>query len=247
MARNFERFFSGYAPGNAPRYLHVPEVSGPPQTHWLDLERSSAQYASITDAAQNGALDITGALTIEARIKPESGAGVFNTLVSKLSGSSQRSYILRLTTSQQLDFIVCETGASATDYRATTTTTIADGVEVHVAAVFTPSVGSTIYVDGVAQSLTTSGSPPASIHNGTLPFEIGAQNALNQYDGLIADVRIWNVARTAGEVAGNASVDVDPETAGIVGYWYKSDSHEDLTANGNDLTATNAPVFVSYP
>ena len=52
-------------------------------SHSLDLESSSSQYASITDASQTG-LDITGDLTIELWAKFESLPSEYNySIVSK--------------------------------------------------------------------------------------------------------------------------------------------------------------------
>lgn len=82
---------SGSTPTFYDNYL-VSQGGEPTNTKSLDLEASSSQYASVTDNADQS---ITGDLTIEAYIKPESLPTTGNemTLVSKWDeNGNQRSY-----------------------------------------------------------------------------------------------------------------------------------------------------------
>lgn len=61
-----------------------------------------------------------------------------------------------------------------------------------------------------------------------------------QLNGDIAEVRVWNVARTQEEIW-TSMYDVDPATPGLIGYWKfdegEGDTVHDLTGNGNDAVA----------
>lgn len=66
--------------------------------------------------------------------------------------------------------------------------------------------------------------------------------------GEISELRIWNVARTAEEIAANPYV-VDPHSAGLIAYWKFNEGTGnkiiDHTGNGNDLTGEKSPVWVN--
>lgn len=67
-----------------------------------------------------------------------------------------------------------------------------------------------------------------------------------QLNGDIAEVRVWNVARTEEEIWTNM-YEVDPATPGLIGYWKfnegESDKVPDLTGNGNDAVAHTTVVW----
>lgn len=65
-----------------------------------------------------------------------------------------------------------------------------------------------------------------------------------QFDGLIDDVRVWNVARTEGEIVANMDKELAGNEPGLVAYWkFNGESLEDATANNNDLTNHNGVTF----
>lgn len=67
-----------------------------------------------------------------------------------------------------------------------------------------------------------------------------------QLNGDIAEVRVWNVARSEEEIWTNM-YDVDPATPGLIGYWKfnegAGDKVPDLTGNGNDAVAHTTVVW----
>lgn len=67
-----------------------------------------------------------------------------------------------------------------------------------------------------------------------------------QLNGDIAEVRVWNVARSEEEIW-TSMYDVDPKTPGLIGYWKfnegEGDTVPDLTGNGNDAVAHTTVVW----
>lgn len=92
---------------------------------------------------------------------------------------------------------------------------------------------------------TTTGSLTA-IFNSTSNAAIGADfntTARNFYNGLIDEVRIWNIQRSEDDVKSNMSFYVDPTTPGLVA-WYKCNgNYDDATSNANHLGGENSPTF----
>ena len=101
-------------------------------TYSLDLEAGSSQYASIADVSQTG-LDITGDLTLEAWIKPETLTSS-DTVLSKYDPgnvTNQRSYRFQTLDTGFIRFQVSSNGSTPTG--ASSTGTIATGSWYHIA------------------------------------------------------------------------------------------------------------------
>lgn len=197
-------------------------------THSIDLEWSSSQSLSAADAS---AFDISGNMTIEAWIKRESTGG--QTLVCKMNGdggSSVRSYCLalELTGSNAIDFLVSN---GTTHQWGSVSQSIATGAWHHVAVVYTASAGTAeFFYDG--SSLGTATGYPTTVNNTSEAFRIGGDG----FDGLIDDIRLWNVARSGTEITDDKSRELNGNETGLVGYWKLNNSLADTSASGNTLT-----------
>jgi hypothetical protein len=105
----------------------------------------------------------------------------------------------------------------------TVPTTVLDGTWHHVAAV-RAGAGLTLYLDGQPVAATGRGNarPPLNTDNG-LRLLIGdtdqAQEPYGPLPGMVTDVRLWNRARTAAEVAEQRSVRLTGSEPALVGYW----------------------------
>lgn len=94
-----------------------------------------------------------------------------------------------------------------------------------------------LYVDG-ALAAASSASPN---YLTPLSFWIGSVDGQSEfYAGDMDDLRVWSVARTAGEIANDIAGDVPDDAPGLVAH-FSCDSAEgtrvrDATAYGNDMT-----------
>ena len=190
-------------------------------THSLDLENGSSQYASIADASQTG-LDLSGDFTLEAWVKIESLPGTGNRIIMGKHGDNgdQRAYRLDVDTAGKLGLIVTDDGTWTNGHRLWIRSPLAipTGIHVHVAVSFNIGTETAIfYVNGVAMeganTLDVGTSLGATLFNSNQPFAIGCDfdpsNAgRNFWDGLIDEVRVWSDIRTATEIADNIFADV---------------------------------------
>lgn len=224
-------------------------------THSLDLERSSSQYARITDGSQTG-LDITGDITIEAWVKLEqlpSTAGSLFVIAGKGDWGNSvntRAYYLSINTDDKVFFQCSKDGGTSNRLsEIQDTASISTGEWTHIAvAVDVSANSSSIYINGnLVSSTSLVNGTISSIYNSNNDFFVGARKADGSYvnflDGLIDEVRVWNDIRTTQEVTDNMNLELVGDEAGLVGYWKFNDNYDDETSNANDLTAVNSPVF----
>lgn len=215
-----------------------------PVTHSLDLETASDQEATRADTA---VLDLTTALTIEGWFKPETVGSRY--LVTKYDAdtSTARSYAFQTSAGTSLELYIQDTGGGAAT--ASVSYTGVNGVWVHLAVTWESASGDTkFYVNGSQQGATQTLQTGDTIRNTATNFSIGGAKDDNSgfYDGLIHDVRLWNVVRTQPQINGNkTNCDLDVASSGLVGWWPFNNDYTDKTANALTLTAVNAPVFVS--
>lgn len=94
-----------------------------------------------------------------------------------------------------------------------------------------------IYVDGVRDSEDS-----ADHHNTFQRFELGMSwggyYSSQEFRGRIAEVRVWNRARTAGQIQ-SSMCNVDPQSEGLVAYWRMNEGQGhifyDRTGHGYDM------------
>lgn len=111
----------------------------------------------------------------------------------------------------------------------------------------------TFYLNAV--SLGTITGTLGAIHDNTSRFAVGASyngagSAANFYDGLIDEVRLFNMPRSATDFLLGLNTQIATNTPGLVAYYKFNGDYSDSTTNTNTLTATNSPVFssdVPYP
>jgi hypothetical protein len=215
-------------------------------TYSLDFESGSSQHAYAADSAS---LSITGDMTIEFWVKPESLPDTQYRIVDKTNdASNQDAYSILVSSNGKLNLTISSSDGAYTDgiFWNSTNALFSTGAWAHFAIVVDVSASSvTVYKNGTAVAGTSSGTG-TSIFNGTAKLSIGCQawdNPIRFYDGLIDEVRIWNDIRTEAEIQANMNVELVGNEAGLVAYYKLNNSALDETANNNDLTLVNSPTY----
>lgn len=104
-----------------------------------------------------------------------------------------------------------------------------------------------VYIDGHLMAEGTSRASINIIGNGTdRNFLVGkSYEDGRDLNGCISEARVWDVVRTADEIA-NSIYTVDPTSPGLIAYWKFDDlstyTVKDYSGNGNDLTAKRAQL-----
>lgn len=164
------------------------------------------------------------------------------------SGATQRRFLLYYTTGRVLTVDSIADGGGA--FSASTTTTAATNAWHHALAIWDSSTSRRVYLNGSGASTNTS----AATTTGLSTFAIGARNNLGSWgvswNGLIAEVAVWNVALTPGELvalnSGASPLTVRP--ASLVHYvpLTGQDSANDWDLCGTQLGLTNSPAPSAY-
>jgi hypothetical protein len=124
---------------------------------------------------------------------------------------------------------------------------VADGVWHHVAATREQSSGAMVlYVDGTQ---VASGSGSTESRDASDQIRIGSiQTGNNFYNGLIDEIRIWDVARSQTQIRSNQFQSLTGSEAGLVAYWRCDDGSgttlTDSTGHGDDGTLVDNPTWV---
>lgn len=226
----------------------------------IDLELSSSQYLSITDANQTG-LDLSSDFTFEAWIKLEqlpSVAGTSFIIFDKEdTAGDQRCYRWYLDTTDTFFLTINDDGTNTISHyrykKSNVSLGASDvGVWVHTAVSFTPTSTAVFYKNGVNVGATdVSGTGVTGIFNSSASFKIGSIQLSGTpswfFDGKIDEARVWNDIRTDAEIVDYKGEILNGTEANLVGYWRFENDLLDETANNNDLTNNNSATFASDP
>jgi hypothetical protein len=188
--------------------------------------------------------DVGTAVTYEAWINPDSSSSGFilNKLVSwqedkqfGLSGGSIYFYLYNVFGGTQL---FSSPSIPAHQYT-------------HVAATYDGSLGlASIYINGVFDTSKSVGSVVSnSIGNLYCGFNPVRNGWLAPFNGIIDEVRIWNIARTESEVQSTMNQALIGNEAGLTGYWKFDEGTDtiayDATGNHNNGAISGATWVIS--
>ncbi|NTW31245.1 MAG: LamG domain-containing protein [Bacteroidetes bacterium] len=202
----------------------------------------SSQYTYI---ANNPSISITGDFSLEAWINSNNTPTDEERFIAKCDGGwNGFSFILYNSSGKnyvQANY-VSGTGIYTGSYCEITLT---PGTWYHVAATADVSDKNIkIYINGIEQSVTNITTGATSVLNaGDLVIGRFAGSNIRFFDGLMDDVRIWNVIRTSSEITDNYDKELAGNESGLVAYYKFNNSYLDETSNNNDLTAVSSPTF----
>ena len=188
-----------------------------------DFERGSSHRLTRTNANLVG-LNMTGAFTIVATVRPESVGNEMTICGIWETSGNQRKYRLWINTSGNPCLSVSVNG---TDVVTVTGGHIFNAGEVEtISARYIPGEILQIIV-GDEIDVTNTTSIPASLHASTDDFIVGADSnssAVNHYDGFLDELHIWDVALSPYELEIMVEGMGGDVEAGGMHYWAAKDT-----------------------
>jgi Concanavalin A-like lectin/glucanases superfamily len=191
-------------------------------------------------------MNIDSAITLEAWIKPQDNPSRFyHYIIGK--GVTLPVYSMELInpslnpaftlTGLTVDY----TGAGSYWSRLVLNETISNQSWTHVAMTFSNEVGLTVYINGDL-AYHTSATGYLTHSNDNLRIGVLLNETYQLYfKGLIDEVRIWKIARTAAQIKDNMGKELTGTEPGLVGYWNFNDSYGSMTVSdksGNENSGT---------
>jgi hypothetical protein len=232
----------------------VANTTPPTSPHYVDLDGVD-DYLQAADADGlsfgNGTSDT--ALTFEAWIRPD--AMVRHHLISKWYSASSE-YKLHIA-SGRIRLDLHDSTAQATVSAFTTNSQPLIGSWHHLAVTYdgrggaAAADGIAIYIDGVSVALTRfNNAAYVAMENLSAPLQIGREGPnWKQYDGGLDELRLWNVARTAGEIQSGMASGLSGLEPGLVAYWKFSEgtgtTAGDESAGDHTATMVSGPAWVA--
>ncbi|HEY2953257.1 MAG TPA: LamG domain-containing protein, partial [Verrucomicrobiae bacterium] len=207
----------------------------------------SLRFDGVNDfvnVPNSGSLTIVGRITVEAWVN-RAAVGAQHSVVEKFgaAGSGQGGYDLRISAGDRVQFETRDDGGRAVT--VTGATAIPANTWVHIAGTW-DGANNRVFVNGVQDGIVANGRPPRA---GNTALKIGARGNDNgtPMNGGIDDARIWNVARTAAQIAANSTNCLAGDEAGLVALWHMDEgtglTTADATANHNNGTLVNAVAW----
>lgn len=195
-----------------------------PATHLnFDGTNDYVNLGTSLAASLNGSTS----LTFEAWINPSVLNG-WNNIITDYNGAYHK-VLLRIRNSNNIQFVVNSTFLNSSYAIPLNTWT-------HVAAVY-DGANMYVYANG---SLVASQPAVISLPTSTDQFNIGSRVGGSEYfTGNIDDVRVWNIARTAEQIAGAMNCELQGNESGLVAY-YQFNQGTDQVDNSGVTTLTDA-------
>lgn len=200
----------------------------------------TGDYVEIAD---NNSLDFSGQnFTVSLWAKANGGTGD-QTLISKRNGGAGYELVYKQATNQ-LEFSVENSGATAAVVTVNSFT-LSAAEWTHLAVSYNGGSGvASVYINGENPiQATQTGIDPSN----ALALRIGANVAgTNFFQGLIDEVRLWNVTRTQDQIREAMHLTLQGSETGIVSYYqFNEDSNDDIGSNNGALNGNASVIGVS--
>ena len=201
-------------------------------------------------ADPSAALDLTGSFTLEAMVKVDGYSNTWMPLVSRGPEYANQTFGLWLGSSGQ---IYLDSNGQGSVWNLGTANGVLKPGEWHrvSATVDRSNFTATLYLDGAAvatKTLNTTERQPASSQPAST-LQVGSTSMINSDRGpllgSVADVRVWNLARTAAEVAAAQSSLLQGTETGLVLNWKLIDGSGESVADSKTSGTTVAGRYVS--
>ncbi len=199
-------------------------------------------YVSIADSAS---LQMTSTMTMEAWVNPDVSGNAVQIILNK-----EGEYEMAIFADGSLNFAFAEGGVWSWH---DTGVDIARHTWTHIAISYDTGVVTT-YINGAfVDSQTLTASVIDDVYPAMNELRIGGRTnspAGQYFEGQIADVRVWNVARSQAEISAAMNTQLTGSDAGLAGYWMLDDktgtTAVDMTANVNHGTLVNGAARAGY-
>lgn len=195
--------------------------------NFMQFTSANGNYVNCSNHAS---IQLNGSLSIEAWINPATAADM--SIVEKYSAPCTGGYALRMNPSRNI--VVFSLGASNVCTPLISSGTVPLNQWSHVALTFTAGT-LRVYINGVLNGTLTGQGAPNSSPNFLTIGRRGDNSSALHFNGLIDEVRIWNIARSATDLVNAMNAPLAGNEANLVAYYNFNQSGQ-----GTGLSLTNS-------
>ena len=201
----------------------------------------SGVATSYIDLGQQAAFSPTQ-FTIEAWVNYQSltGAYILSTEGSAAASGGNQGYVLRLSGSK----LQLSMGSNAAWPELTGTTDLQLNTWYHIAATYS-GTEINLYINGVLDASSTTTTPMVTSVQNVCIGE-GSMWKSRLFTGQMADLRFWNVVRTASEIAGSMSTSLIGTEAGLVADWKMNEGAGTVVSDATGDYNITKPADVTW-
>lgn len=168
--------------------------------------------------------------------------------VAITSFAANDSWILGMNSSAK---IIARSTAAGTSVDAATSTSLSLNTWHHACARFTSATSRDAYLNGAGKGSNTTSNSPGAVDHTNIGLAHIISSFAGSYNGRIAEVTIWNVALTDGEIAALATGINSRriQSSAISGYWPIwgiSDPEPDESIWDQQMSVTGPPVYATH-
>ncbi|MFT4756291.1 MAG: hypothetical protein ACI91R_000936, partial [Vicingaceae bacterium] len=227
-------------------YSNTPYPSEPGSGYALTFNGTD-DYLTVP-ASSN--LNFTEEFTIEGWINANSSASLGAIYSQFEAGSSNKRVELQFKSSAKIGLVLSSDGATNT-YILESNSIIPLNEWVHVAATFKGGTGVVLYINGVNESFTATGTIPTTIFSSADITTIGASRQGNQnfYNGAIDEMRVWSTALSENDIRNwmTKKLNSSHDSISKLVFYYRFDENAGTTiqdlSGGNHATINSSPAW----
>lgn len=207
----------------------------------LSFDQTSNNFVNnIGGLSSYSFMQNTGVFTIEAWIQLADASAVrANSIIGNTPASAHKGFLFmydnRAGRNNQFYFHLVNGNTGAPVITSLSSVDIITDTDWHHVAVVGDGTNITFYVDGIASSGSgTMGT--FSTGGATQVMRIGSDyQAVDAFDGVIDEVRIWNDVRTQAEIRDNMCQELMGNEANLQGYWQMNENADNTCSGGEDV------------
>ena len=246
-----QRYFKGGSMKHSYMFVLVLAMLG--FSMGLAAQNNALMFDGVNDCVAIGNMtsEVSTSFTVECWFNPSSvavGSGVLATYGRTIFASSTSNEKPIWVSQRGSEIWVCAFSGNTTVIK-TTGLGLTAGTWYHIAVSVVRGGSVRLYVNGSQVATGTAGITGATWNT---TFTIGDLRPGRQlaFYGLIDEVRVWNVIRSADDIQGNYDRIVDPDSSGLVGYWMldqSSGTNVEDAAGSYDGTIRNGTALHPDP
>ncbi len=223
----------------------TPQAEDPPATNWALQFDGVNDYVDLSPSP----LGTPSSITVEAWVRIQE-SGKLHFLVTDAHDDYNDGFSLVVGVDGRVSFVAASSLSAKAAAASSTSLTV--GKWHHVAGVYDgDNEAVRVYVDGIEEAVVAYSGGIS--YSGSRDLLFGSQkkgySRSGRYlKGALDEIRIWDTARTAADIAASMQAEIETESSGLIGYWQLNEGSglntDDATGASNGGNLMQGPEWI---